>query len=56
MKYLPSELMLAPLNLNNSLPICIGKTLSCGSIFGMSVFIFLADDVTESRKIPGGFW
>lgn len=31
-----SEDIDAPLNLNSSLPICIGKTLSCGNILGMS--------------------
>jgi hypothetical protein len=60
-EYLPSELILAPLNLNSSLPICIGKTLSWGSISGISVFIFLADKIRGSRRIPGGsgltfFW
>jgi len=46
--------MLAPLSLNSSLPICMGKTLSWGSISGMSVFIFLADKLRGSRRIPGG--
>lgn len=47
--YIPSELILAPLNLNSLLPIWIGNTFSCGKTWGISSPLTVAGSLT----IPG---
>lgn len=49
MNYIPSELILAPLNLNSLLPIWIGNTFSCGKTCGISGPLIVVGSLT----IPG---